>query len=171
MKQSAKIYPLFLLGIMLFFLESCGPPKAERSELFTKLYGDESGDFRGVNLGEPLEKVKEAETGSPKTTDRFGYVYKINLGEEKYAMLEYMSREGENRIVNAIVANVFLNDEGETSDIYRESEEFLRGRHGVPDGNFGSYRWSDGEKEMEISLRLLDDKKSFSLNFAPRAGF
>ncbi len=157
--------------MVLILLQACGAPKAERSELFTKLYGNEKGDFRGVSLGDLLQSVKEVEPGSPKTTDRFGYVYKINLGEEKYAMLEYMSKEAETRIVNAIVVNVFLKDEGETSEIYRESEEFLRGRHGVPEGNFGSYRWSDGEKEMEISLRLLDDKKSFSLNFAPKAGF
>lgn len=161
----------WIIGLILILFQACGTPKAERSELFSKLYADESGDFRGLTLGDPIQDVKKTEPGAPKTFDRFGYVYKLNLGEEKYAMLEYMSREGENRILNAIVANIFLNDEGETSDIYRESEEFLRGRHGVPDGTFGSYRWDDEDKGMYISLRLLDDKKSFSLNFAPAQGF
>ncbi len=164
---------LLMAGFALLF-QGCADPKPERSELFTKLFGDESGDFRGIEVGSPLENVKETEPGSPKTSDRFGYVYQINLGQDKYAMVEYMSKDQPDptakRIVNAIVVNVFLKDEGETSDIYRESEAFIRGRHEVPEGNFGDYEWVNEDEELVISLRLLDDKKSFSLNFAPIKG-
>ena len=169
MVQKPKYW--FILSALVLFV-ACSPPKPERSELFGKLFGDESGDFRGIELGDPLTEVKETEPGTPKTLDRFGYVYQLNLGEERYAMLEYMSKDQvETRIVNAIVINVFLKDEGEASDIYKESEAFLRGQHGVPEGTFGSYEWQNEDKEIVITLRLLDDKKSFSLNFAPAKGY
>ena len=167
----ANQYWGLLLGVCILVGLSCAPPKPERSELFTKLFADETGDFRGIELGDPLSRVEEAEPGAYRNFDRFGYVYKLNLGEERYAMLEYMSRDGDQRIVNAIVLNTFLKDEGETSEIYRESEEFLRGRLWFPEGTFGCYRCNDEANGMVISLRLLDDKKSFSLNFAPVQGF
>jgi len=166
--------PLGMILTCLLLMQACGSPRLERSELFTKLFGDESGTFRGVELGQPLQKVQSQEKGSPRNTDRFGYVYRLDLGGERYAMLEYMSKDSksqENRIVNAIVVNVFLSDEGETSDLYKETEEFLRSQYGVGDGSFGEFNWNAEEKGIRVTLRLLDNKKSFSLNFVPADGF
>lgn len=155
------------LALFLVLCQGCASPSLERSELFSKLFGDESATFRGVELGEPLDEVKTKEEGAPRNSDRYGYVYRLDLGAERYAMLEYMSKAQENRIVNAIVVNVFLTDEGETSDLYKESEEFLRSKYGVGDGSFGEFNWDAEEKGIQVTLRLLDNKKSFSLNFVP----
>ena len=165
-------------------LAACEPEEVAHSEYFKKIFKEERGLFRGLALGVGMVEVREAEGGKPLYDDAFGLAYKVNLGEGEECLVEYMGVGGEEEAVGldrqeesngvegkerelvSILVNVMLGNEAETTALYNETEAFLRGRHGVPDGSFGGYRWRDEELNLAISLRLLADKKSFSLNFA-----
>ena len=159
-----RLHPWLLAATLL--LTACQSDEVAHSEYFKKIFKEEQGLFRGIALGDALEAVRQAEGGKPVNDDAFGLAYKVNLGEGEECLVEYMSLAGEKRMVQSILVNVMLGVEAETTALYNEIEAFLRGRHGVPDGSFGGYRWRDEEFNLAISLRLLADKKSFSLNFA-----
>lgn len=165
LKQGSFFILLLLLG-----LTSCQPAKTY-SPLFGEIFLDQSGTFRGIDPGQPLDDARKKEPQKPYSDDAYGLVYKLNVGQGKTCFVEYMSKEGKPRLVNAIVTNVILGDEGETSNLYSEMEFFLRERHGVPQGSLGDYRWEDQERNLNVMLRLLDDKKGLSLNFVPLSGF
>jgi len=149
----------------------CGETESGASQWFVEVFGEsEEGTFRGFKLEDPLGEVREKETLPLKTDDEFGLVYQLQTGLGDRAVIEYMSRMGDPRMVNAIILNVFLPDEGMASRRYNETEAWLRQRHGVPDGSFGDFQWRDRDRQLDIALRLLSDKKSFSLNFAPLQG-
>ncbi len=149
----------------------CGETESGASQWFVEVFGEsEEGTFRGFKLEDLLGEVREKETLPLKTDDEFGLVYQLQTGLGERAVIEYMSRMGDPRIVNAIILNVFLPDEGMASRRYNETEAWLRQRHGVPDGSFGDFQWRDRDRQLDIALRLLSDKKSFSLNFAPLQG-
>lgn len=164
----SSTYSLGLWCLILALLTACNPSETGRSQRFERVFGDEStGLFRGHQLGQELESIKDREAASLKTEDQFGLVYEINLDREGQAIIEYMSREGSPRVLQAIVVNVLLAGEEEATEFYNEAEAALRQRHGVPDGSFGQYQWKDADRDLDITLRLLSDKKSWSLNFAP----
>lgn len=159
----------FLLLACLLWV-ACQPAESH-SRLFREVFGEDAAHFRGVTLGESLAQVREKETGRPYRDDAFGLEYRLNVGTERPATVEYMSRTGEERLVESIVLNLRLEDEGETSRLYSEIESHLRNRHGVPQGNLGNLLWEDEDQGVQAILRLLDDKKGISLNFAPLAEF
>ena len=155
----------FLL-LMVLPLASCQSDRVEQPEYFKKIFKGGEETFRGLDLGDDLQEVRKAEGGSPHNDDEFGLAYKLNLGEGEECLVEYMSLAGEERKLQSILVNVALAEEAQTTALYNEVEAFLRRRHGVPDGSFGNYEWKDEESNLDISMRMLSDKKSFSLNFA-----
>lgn len=151
---------------LLCLLAACQQERVEHSASFDKIFREGEGTFRGVDLGDDLEKVRKIENGLALNDDRFGLVYRTNLDEGEKCMVEYMSMGDEPRTVSAILVNAMLAREQEATRLYNEVEAYLRGRHGVPEGSFGTYAWLDPERSLDITLRMLSDKKSFSLNFA-----
>jgi hypothetical protein len=158
-----RILCLFAVAAMLM-----GGCKREdkHSELFAKIFKPEAGGtFRGVDLGMDLEAAKTKEATPPKFDDQWGYVYEYALGGKRRFFLEYISREVPAKKITAIVVNIFLEEKAEASDLFAEMESYLRNLYGVADGTLGNLRWSDDEKNLMIALRMLDDKKSISLNY------
>ena len=162
-----RSFQYVMMACLLLLLGCQGPQQAHSAEFTALFRSEEAPGFRGYRPGDPLAKVLEQEEGAARTADAYGLVYEIILGEEKTARIDYMSREGGTpRRLSAIVVQVKTPEEAAASELYTEIEAFLRGRHGVPNGSFGQYRWRDEESELEVELRMLSDKKSFSLNFA-----
>ncbi|MEM0998511.1 MAG: hypothetical protein AAGN35_15740 [Bacteroidota bacterium] len=157
-----------LLGALVV---GCIQP-AQHSALFTRIVQEEKGGvIRGIELGIPLTEAKAIEGTNPKHDDKWGYVYELNLEEEGRFFVEYITKNPEQRIVGGIIVNIFLNDEGVTTELNKEMEAWLRGRYGVAEGNLGDQTWQNEEAGIFATLRILDDKKSISLNFTPLGGF
>jgi hypothetical protein len=159
-----------LLGLLMV-LAGCIQQESH-SELFRKIVQPEKGGVvRGVDLGITLEKARQVEGSDPKHDDKWGFVYELKLGEEGRYFVEYITKNPEKRIVGGIIVNIFLTDEGVTTELNKEMEEWLRGRYGVAEGTLGDQTWQDEEAGIFATLRILDDKKSISLNFTPLQGF
>lgn len=165
-----KAYWLLVLASVLVW--GCDGGETPQSELFKKLVKPEAGGtYRGVDLGMPLDSVRRIEGSTPRHDDKYGFVYEYNLGENRQHFLEYICKNPQNRVLSSIVSNVFLKDEGETTELYNELEVYLRGKYDVADGELGDLRWKDQASDLLVSLRILDDKKSLSLNFVPASGY
>jgi hypothetical protein len=165
MRRSISI--VWLLSLTVVLAVSC-KKEEERSEEFSKIFRqDKDGTFRGVDLGMPLEKVKAIEGNAPKHDDQWGFVYEYGLGGKKRYFLEYICKDPKVRNVNSIVLNVFLDEKTVATHLFTEMEMYLRQRYGVADGALGNLRWSNDEANLLIALRMLDDKKSISLNYVP----
>ncbi|HHG85809.1 MAG TPA: hypothetical protein ENJ82_13765 [Bacteroidetes bacterium] len=118
-----------------------------------------------------LQEVKKIEGIAPKHDDKWGYVYELNLSEKGRFFLEYICKKSDNRIVSSIVINIFLKDEGITSELYSEMEAALRADYGLAEGSSTNLEWQESEQNLYITLRVLDDKKSISLNYVNIGGF
>lgn len=157
---------MLLAGLILI---GCKREQAH-SPLFEEIFGPEnSGTFRGVSIGDELESVKQKERSSPKHDDQWGYVYEYRLEGKNRYFLEYITKtkDGKARKVDSIVLNVLLEEKGEASNLFTEMEQHLRKVHGVAEGGLGNLKWNDDEHNLNVSLRMLDDKRSISLNFVP----
>lgn len=163
-REAARVIGGVLLTCMLL-LAGC-KQQASHSELFQKVFKVEAGGtFRGVDLGMDLMDAQKKEATAPKHDDHWGFVYEYSLGDKQRFFLEYLCRDPKVRKVSAIVVNIFLEEKSEASDLFTEIESYLRNRYGVADGNLGNLNWQDDELNLLVALRMLDDKKSISLNY------
>ena len=163
-REALKVFGGLLLACMLVFA-AC-KREASHSEFFQKIFKEEAGGtFRGVDLGMDLLDAQKKEATAPKHDDQWGFVYEYGLGDKRRFFLEYICRDPKVRKVNAIVVNIFLEEKSESSDLFAEIETYLRNRYGVADGNLGNLKWQDDELNLLVALRMLDDKKSISLNY------
>ena len=166
-KNFAK--PIWLVLVLISILQLAGCKRdAKHSELFEEIFSSEKkGVFHGVALGEKIENVLEKEKAKPKHNDQWGYMFEYGLGGKKKYFLEYVSKDPKARKVNAIVLNVYLEEKGEAAKLFTEFEMEMRQKYGVADGSLGNLEWNNEEANLTVALRMLDDKKSFSLNFVP----
>lgn len=163
-REAARILVGALVAWVLIF-SGC-KRDASHSEFYQKIFKEEAGGtFRGVDLGMDLMDAQKKEATAPKHDDQWGFVYEYGLGEKRRFFLEYICRDPKARKVNAIVVNIFLEEKSEASDLFTEIETALRNRYGVADGNLGNLKWQDDELNLLVALRMLDDKKSISLNY------
>ncbi|MDX1905722.1 MAG: hypothetical protein SF053_01720 [Bacteroidia bacterium] len=165
---------LLLLWMMMIPACTCQRTEAVESMYLSEILGPASGTglFRGVNLGDPLSRVLEAEQPrTPAHHDKIGIFYLIPLSGNGSLELEYYAdylRTGRpsDRVVS-IVANIVLEDEVETARLYGEILSWCSARYGVPGGVSGDYSWESPRRlnpDMEVRLRL-DSKKGITLNF------
>ncbi|MEM7509785.1 MAG: hypothetical protein AAF388_02555, partial [Bacteroidota bacterium] len=98
----------------------------------------------------------------------------MELAEGDKLFVEYYKdknkeEESANQVA-AIIANVYLEDEITTSQLYNEVQTYLNSveDYGLSSGSYGNYSWESRTKNnnrMEISLKLDDTKKGITLNF------
>jgi hypothetical protein len=145
---------------------------AQHSDMYKKILRPELGKtFRGVDLYMEMDSVRKIELTPPKHDDKYGLIFEYKLAEGRKYYIEYLCKSPQQRAVNSMVANIFLKDEGETNELYHELETNLRERYGAPEGNLGELRWRDDNAQLLALLRILDDRKSLSLNYVPARGF
>jgi hypothetical protein len=162
---------LLVLGLLL--LVSACQQREPHSAHFKAIFRPELGKtFRGVDMLMSLDEVRKIEQpGTPQHDDKYGFIYRYNIDDVRKYYIEYLCKNPQQRTVNSIVANIFLQDEGETTELYQEIEADLRERFGAPEGKYGDLRWRDDASDLLALLRILDDRKSLSVNFVPASGF
>lgn len=169
MKIRLNIYSMLCLLLAMMLVAGC-KRTPEHSVLFNEIFGEEQeATFRGIRLGDDLESVKGKERTGPKHDDQWGYVYEYRLEGKNRYFLEYITKnkDGKARKVDSIVLNVLLEEKGEASKLFTEMEQHLRKVHGVAEGGLGNLKWEDDEQNLNVALRMLDDKRSISLNYVP----
>lgn len=158
----------------LLLLAACSEKGTSRSELFQEIFTTrESGTFRGVTLGESIEQARAQEAPNlPVHEDVLGLTYHFDLGQERSLVIAYykdnLKTQRETNRLASIVANVHLNDELTTAQLYNEIQDyFIQNNHyGLASGSYGDYIWESRLKNgMEVRLKLDENKHLITLNF------
>jgi len=168
-----ELYMNILMGGIWLLLAACTQQGFSHSELFKQIFLDESGTFRGTVLGEHIERVKEHEAPNvPVHEDILGLNYQLDLGQNRKLIITYykdnLKTETESNRVTSIVANIHLQDELETAQLYNEIQEyFIQNNHyGLSSGSYGDYIWESRiNNGMEVRLKLDEHKRVITLNF------
>ncbi|MDX2287062.1 MAG: hypothetical protein NW241_23050 [Bacteroidia bacterium] len=154
-------------------LPGCRSQEYAQSDLFYEVFRDDSSTFRGLYLGEPVETAVAREpAASLRYQDRLGASYVVQLSEGSLLLLDYYANYLKDPAnpsgLASIVANILMEDEVETARLYSELVAHFNQRYGVASGRYGAYSWESPGKltpDMEIILRLHEDKKGITVNF------
>lgn len=160
-----------LLACVLLFASAC-QQQEPHSTLYKQILRPELGKpFRGVDFQLTMDEVRKIEGNAPQHDDKYGLIFMYRIDDTRKYYIEYLCKNPQDRRVNSMVANIFLKDEGETTELYQEIEADLRTRYGAPEGSLGDLKWQDDTQGILALLRILDDRKSLSLNYVPASGF
>lgn len=170
-KSTLKMYCF----CMLWVLAACETNELEHSKIFKQIFLSKGATFRGTNLGDSFSVPLESEAPhEPKYKDNLGVTYEIDLDHKRRMFIEYYrddidSPSSDNRVA-AIVANVLLEDELVTAQLYNELHDYFNtiDVYGFSRGTYGNYIWESQTKyssRMEVILKLNDNKKGITLNF------
>ena len=174
--NSLKIRPLlFCLLFCAGLLAACDSQTQTHSDLFYKLFVDDSTTFRGTNLGSPLWMAYQNEQPiEPAHRDDFGLKYEFDLDMGRTLHVDYFPQRmkmGEtSERISSIVANVLLPTEVETARLYGEIQTHFDKLYekASASGAYGNYTWNCSKtyiSSMEVRLNLDEDKKGITINF------
>ena len=102
-------------------------PNTNQSELLRAVLGKGGGDFRGVNFGDPVSKIKEMESFElfEDSTDHVGFTYETD-NFEAIDILYYLDK---NRLLTGIRVDVYLNDAGSVKGLWEQFDTYLSGKY------------------------------------------
>ncbi len=175
-----KHFPFSYLigGFLLLILaggEACASRERSQSLLFQELFQNKKGLFRGNELGDALSDVREREGIPPKHDDLLGLSYYYPLPDSQQLFVEYYTGLPESGLrgdsLNAITANIFLQNEIIAAELYREIQGHFRARMGLSIGEYGEDIW-EGESprgRMEARLRFTEGGRGLSVNFVKKS--
>lgn len=166
----------YLLAFGLFvgmLVTACHNQTSSNSALFRQIFSSDSATFRGINIGDMMSHVREKEMpNTPEHDDKLGTSYFLPIDSATTMLLDYYSdnirNERSQERVASIVANISLNDEVQTAQLYSEIQTYFNSTYGIYSGNYGDYAWNAGTRytpEMEVRLLLAENKKGITLNF------
>ncbi|MEZ4826720.1 MAG: hypothetical protein R3C61_10580 [Bacteroidia bacterium] len=157
----------------MIFLSACSDPISAHSPIFKILFTDDSTAFRGISIGEQMREVRKKELPlDPEHDDKLGVSYLVPIDSATEMLIDYYSdnirNERSQERVASIVANISLNDEVKTAQLYSEIQDYFNKNYGIYSGSYGDYSWNAGTRltpEMEVRLLLAENKKGITLNF------
>ncbi|MEZ4774659.1 MAG: hypothetical protein R3D00_15850 [Bacteroidia bacterium] len=166
----------YLLAFGIFsglLLTACHDQISSHSALFRHIFANDSATFRGTNIGDMMSHVREVELPNrPEHDDKLGTSYFIPIDSATTMLVDYYSdnirNERSQERVASIVANISLNDEVQTAQLYSEIQTYFNSSYGIYSGTYGDYSWNAGTRytpEMEVRLLLAENKKGITLNF------
>lgn len=146
-----------------------------------ELFSEDNSTFRGTDLGDPMNRVKQNEatvagrhnnTGTPKHDDRLGLAFEYVLTDSLRLFVEYYPEnpavQSDSNRVAAVVANISLNDEVEIAQLYNEIEDYFTRKYRISSGTYGNYSWKTSTpktQSMEVGLKMSDNKRGITVMF------
>ncbi len=153
--------------ILCTLLYACTGASETESRLYKQIFAEEKAMFRGINLGDKLDNIHE--NMQAKYTDILGVVYEIPLSaNEKMSVHYYIDNLQTNKETNRIAtiqANITVNDEVETTQLYHQIQQHLTQKYGLPTGNYGTLKWESAAYGMEVSLNIASNRKEIDIAF------
>jgi hypothetical protein len=147
-----------LSGIVLLFIVllqiSCTqkPEVAAYDETFQNIFVSDSGQFRGVNIGDNLETVRQTERGTLIEAQPNYLLYQDTLGRnDTFDVAYYFDPSG----LYTINFRGNFNKTERANQVFTSFNDYYTRLHGNPSIRDGYYTWktsSEKSKHIEISL-------------------
>lgn len=155
MKLKLHYFPLLLLII----LYSCTPKK---NQYFDTLLKTETGIFRGIEIGNNIEKVKETENEDFLVDDMPDYLYfdyELDMGNSYTVSYDF----SDNKLYEIELAAYFDKIE-DANQIFKDFSNHFNKIHGkgkVEDDGYTSWRTKNEKTNTNIEIAMVNDSKEY----------
>lgn len=117
--------------------------------------------LRGVSFGDPVNKVKAAETFEmfEEAPDHLGYT-------QETAQLETIDVQyffGTDKKVNKITVDVYLNSPGATKQLWKAGHHYFSENYGAPKEESKKIIWNN--KSVRVNMEDVSEGKDYGLKF------
>lgn len=138
-------------------------PNTSQSELLRTVLGKSGGDFRGVNFGDPISKIKEIESFElfEDSTNHVGFTYETD-NFEAIDVLYYLDK---NQLLKGIRVDVYLNDEPSVKGLWSQFETYLSGKYALDKKLDKVTFWKDKGGRI-VKLEDVSKGKDFGLRLS-----
>lgn len=155
MKLKLHYFPLLLLII----LYSCTPKK---NQYFDTLLKTETGIFRGIEIGNNIEKVKETENEDflvDNMPDYLYFDYELDMGNSYTVSYDF----SDNKLYEIELAAYFDKIE-DANQIFKDFSNHFNKIHGkgkVEDDGYTSWRTKNEKTNTNIEIAMVNDSKEY----------
>ncbi|TLU98749.1 hypothetical protein [Dyadobacter luticola] len=136
---------------------------SNQSALLTKIIGEpnEGTIIRGVSFGDPVSKVKAAETFDmfEETADHLGYTSETTQLET--IDIQYFFTP--DKKVNKITVDVYLNSTDATKQLWNAGKKHFTDSYGAPKEEANKISWNN--KSVKVNMEDVSKGKDFGLKF------
>jgi hypothetical protein len=155
MKLKLHYFPLLLLLILF----SCTPKK---NQYFDTLLKTETGIFRGIEIGNSIEKVKETENEDflvDNMPDYLYFDYKLDMGNSYTVSYDF----SENQLYEIELAAYFdqIEDADELFKDFSNHFNKIHGKGKIEDDGYTSWRTKNEKTNTNIEIAMVNDSKEY----------
>ncbi|MEX1188369.1 MAG: hypothetical protein WED33_03865 [Bacteroidia bacterium] len=160
-----------LLFMLLIAVSSCSDSLGKHGDLFSQFMLTEEGLFRGVELGDPYEKVTSAEKELPIKSDKTFLLFSGALGKSGVYSIRYGFEEGN---LFEILVDAEFSDVNEGIDLLNGFRSYFNERYGLYIKDGGYLVWKGNSKDNPDSvIEMIDESEftdfgQFTLSFYPQ---
>jgi hypothetical protein len=162
--------PFILICFLLATVSSCTTKSksklAEYNPVLEKIVRQETGAFRGFNLGDPLDSVKLKESTQPIEVDEgyLYYEYKIDDTTGSYSISYNFDDKG----LNEIQSDIFITNANNTDQIFNAFKSYFDDHYGSSEMDMGYNVWTvKSQKYGDVKINLSDESTSLTTDHAP----
>ncbi|MDQ3046848.1 MAG: hypothetical protein M3R27_04810 [Bacteroidota bacterium] len=154
---------------MILFFAACGPDKSGMSEygpVVEKVFREESGAFRGFNLGDKMDSVQAGELSQPIEVDDgyLYYEYKIDDTTGSYNISYDFDENG----LNEIQSDIYITNPANTEAVFNSFKIYLDEHYGSSETAMGYFVWSiHSENFGDIKINLKDESVELTVDGGP----
>lgn len=148
---------------ILFFITSCSEPKTDLTQygpIFNEVMLSDAGVFRGANIGDSREAVKDLELTDPVESDSVYLYYEYATDTANIYNISYNFDE---RGLKEIQTEIYVMDVNEVEAIMDKFKLYFNNHYGASESQMGFNVWSvRSEKYNEIKISISDESTGFS---------
>lgn len=153
MKKISCFRPIGFFTLLLF-LVSCDRNNklSEKGEMLEKIILTEEGHFRGITIGDKIDKVKNVEKAALADEDKDYLYYDINLNENDFYNIAYSFDESG---LYEIMVDVNFDNKAEVEELFNSFDKYFTDKYGegFMEENFTIWKTSsDVSKQIEIAM-------------------
>ena len=164
--QKKQIQPAILLLTLIAI--SCSQPKSKMAvygNVFDSVMLNETGVFRGFNLGDKMDSVKLKESGKAMESDNGYLYYEVKLDTACSFNITYNFDE---KGLSEIQSDIYVNNATITDEVFSKFKTYFDRRYGESQSHQGYTVWTvKSEKFGIVRINLSDESSHFITKKAP----
>lgn len=164
-----NIFKSSLIALFIFSIVSCSTKKNSSealSDVVKKVMGSNEGVFRGLNLGDNLNKVQKSEEAQILEADSAYLYYEYFLTDSvgSYNITYNFDDKG----LYEIQSSIFITDANETENVMNQFKAYFDNFYGASASEMGFNIWSvKSEKFGQVKINLRDESANYTVEGAP----
>ncbi|MGB3949011.1 MAG: hypothetical protein WBM13_13585 [Bacteroidia bacterium] len=157
------------MAIITLLLISCSDKNTTTEVLnhfAEKVIGNNEGVFRGLNLGDNLNKVQKSEEAQLLEADSAYLYYEYFLDDSigSYNITYNFDEKG----LYEIQSSIFINDADQTENVINQFKSYFDKFYGTSVSEMGFNVWSvKSEKFGQVKINLRDESANYTVEGAP----